>query len=62
MSLQTITSELLRELSREEQEILSGGQNGRDRDGDRDRDRDRDKDRDKRYKCRYCYDCERYRD
>ncbi|MBW4684074.1 MAG: hypothetical protein KME40_03035 [Komarekiella atlantica HA4396-MV6] len=58
MSLQTITSELLRELSREEQEILSGGQN--DRDGDRDRDRDRD--RDKRYKCRYCYDCERYRD
>ncbi len=59
MSGQIIASGLLVELSTEEQQLLSGGQYGGYEDKDKDKDRDRDRDR---YKCRYCYDCYRYRD
>lgn len=58
MSISSITSDLLVDLSTTEQQIISGGQQRDDRGdfrGDRDRDRDR-------YYCRFCYDCRRSRD
>ncbi|MEA5566080.1 MULTISPECIES: hypothetical protein [unclassified Anabaena] len=53
MSIQTITSDLLVDLSTADQQIIAGGQGGGDQEeysGDKKRDR---------YYCRYCYDCRR---
>ncbi|WP_414754342.1 hypothetical protein [Anabaena sp. CCY 9910] len=56
MSNQLFASDLLIDLSAEEQQFLAGGQDRRDEEFQRDRDRG---DRRNRYSCRYCYDCRR---
>ncbi|BAY69389.1 hypothetical protein ACN23B_18900 [Anabaena sp. FACHB-709] len=57
MSNQIFVSDLLMDLSAEEQQFLAGGQDRRDEEFQRDRgDRG---DRRNRYFCRYCYDCRR---